>query len=1451
MALLLLFVPATARGVDADGEASPAFATRLTASNLDAAAFAEQVAGREAPVSADEAKRGPADVVWTADGRIEWRGVRFGAGRESGPRHLRIGFRTPVRVGAVLVRGGGRLSVLKSGATAPGDLSDEAAWLPAERIVGGEVGTAEVDAEDYAVWTLPPGTETQALRFTHDAAPTETDPAGFLGGVWLLGDRFANIAPAAAVSASRRPEAAPLLTNESNDRTWRTWDNGEHGAESPVSPDRPEWIVLRWPAAVPLRGLGLLWTGFGAAQVEAFTGPDDVSPLEAAATDWRTVAASESLVCEYPLRLGPNWLDFGSTVRTRAVRLRITGPAEPKHPHVTGKVESGRRVWLGELLALSPLGDAPLASALPPQAEELPPPIPVRFTLPEPGGVTLVIEDSDGRRVRNLVSETPFPAGENVAWWDGGDDLGRDPDAAAHGLYHVPTRPVPPGEYVVRGLWRKPLRLVYEMSVYNAGDPPWETADGRGGWMTNHTPPTSVAFVPGERTADGEPLVFLGAYVSEGGHGLQWVREDGTKVGGQGRIGGVWTGAATLAVDNGPRADPNRLCYAGAIWEGELRLTAKTRSFADEELLKLRLGGDPKSSRQPNADRPPELEGFDGGDRRFVLGGLAARDRVLVGSLIRQNELLLVRLDDREQVRRLPVPDPRGVAFDRDGRLLVVSGTTVLRFPPLLVDALPATLGEPEIVVGSGLEDPRQVTVDRAGNLYVSDRGRSHQVKVFTADGKPLRTVGRPGVPATGVYDPRKMHNPNGIAIDGRGRLWVAEADFRPKRVSVWSPAGDFVRAFYGPTEYGGGGTLDPKDDTLFFYKGMEFRLDRPAGRDELVRVFHRPDGLLRGHYGDRSPDTPLYPASRPGDRYFTSCYTDSPTSGAAAAFLWKDGRETVRLVAGLGSAHDWDILKTPEFRPRWPAGVDPNGDRHRSRAVFAWADADGDGRPQPEEVAMIAADSGGVTVMNDLSFVLARLDGRAVRFSPAGFDGRGTPAYDLTAGETLVAGAQGPASSGGDQALFHPDGWTVLTNAPKPFSNHGPGGAFRGEPRWSYPSPWPGLHASHEAAVPDRPGMMVGHTRLLGGWIEPSRESGPAFLVNANMGNMFLMTADGLFVATLFHDVRTRPVWAMPTAVLGTDVSGLSLHDENFWPSVTQTADGTVHLVDGARTALVRIDGLDSIRRLPARPLRVTADDLARAADWYAAAEAARQRAAVREPLRVAIRKAAPTIDGSLGDWPDDAGWAVIDRRGTRATFNSDSRPYAVDAAVCIADGRLFAAFRTGDAELLRNAGGDANALFKTGGGLDLMLGTDPNADPGRTEPVAGDLRLLVTVVDGRPQAVLYRPVATKDRDPVGFSSPWRTVTFDSVKDVTADLAFAAGKGGAFEFSVPLTVLGWSPQADAAYSGDLGLLRGNGFQTLQRVYWSNKATAITSDVPSEAALTPRLWGTWQVIPDR
>ncbi len=330
------------------------------------------------------------------------------------------------------------------------------------------------------------------------------------------------------------------------------------------------------------------------------------------------------------------------------------------------------------------------------------------------------------------------------------------------------------------------MKLHYEFSIYNAGKPAWRTADNTGCWLTTHTPPTSMAVVSGTRTTDGKPLIFMGAFVAEGGHGLQWLHEDGTKLGGQRWVGGHWTGAPTIAVDT-------------------------------------------------------------------------------------------------------------------------------------------------------------------------------------------------------------------------QGRVWVAECDNYPRRVSVWTANGKLVRAFYGPTEYGGGGVLDPQDRARFFYKGMEFKLDWKTGVDSLVRVFARPNPLLAEHYGPYSPDTPLYPARQKGRRYFTSCYTHIPTHGDDVAFTWLDGARQARLVAALGNAHSWFVLREAEFRSRWPEGTKPEEERPRREvsAAFAWTDANNDGRPQPAEVQFAKASCRGVTVMNDLSFVVSRFDGRNMRF-PATFDYTGVPRYALTKPEDL-----------------------------------------------------------------------------------------------------------------------------------------------------------------------------------------------------------------------------------------------------------------------------------------------------------------------------------------------------------------------------------------------------------------------------------------------------------------
>ncbi len=1439
--LLTIVLLVASRSVQAAEAPADPLVTPLRSEAMDLAAFTAWVADKAVPLPASAQ---PQDAVWTQSSQPTHRGIWFGEGKTPGARHLRIAWQERLPVGAVLVRGNVRVSVLKAQASYPGRLGAEEDWTAAEQLHARDVTQEEQSREHYTLWTLPPGTTTRAVRFTHTAELSDKRYAGWLGGAYLLAPRVVNLAPQAVIAVDSRPEEAQRIINGAADYL-KSWTNDAKDARALVSPEHPETITLIWPQQVTLAGLGMLWTGFSAGEVQIYTGPHDRHPRAAEDADWTSVQAFQDLPNGHPLKLWPNWIAFDRPITTRAMRLRITAPTEEQHHHLRGRTRAGRQVWLGELLALQPLEDAPLEAALlPPTEPREHPPIPIRFTLSEPGFVTLVLDDENGVRVRNLVSETYFPAGENVVWWDGLDDRQRDVEAAKHGLYHVPGKLVLPGNYRVRGLVHPGLELRFEFSVYNAGQPAWLTADGTGGWLTNHSPPSAALFVPADRSPTGQPLVYLGSYVSEGGHGLAWVDLDGRKQGGVGRIGGAWTAAPYLARDRGSSAVPEHIAYVAAPWsvskqnrlQGEIRLTALTPR-GDQPLLKYPL--------QPRADATGKVAWGD------YVGGLAVHNGVLVVSVPPHHQLVFVDVRTAQPLGVAKLHAPGGLAFDREGRLYAFSGSKLHRYRlPAISET--TVLPNPEVLIATGLEDPQQLTFDAQGNFYISDQGTSHQVKVFDPTGKPLRTIGVAGRPQAGPYNPRRMNHPQGLAIDSRNQLWVAEHDFQPKRVSVWTLEGQLIRAFYGPSEYGGGGKLDPRDKRRFYYHGMEFQLDWEHGTDRLVRVFHRPDAdampLPKRFSNHSQPQTPLYVPTASGEvrRYFTDCYSVRPTNGAPAAMIWIDRDGVAVPVAAMGRADSWSILSSEAFLPLWPAEVDPRDKPWRNPALFVWSDLNEDASAQVDEVTILAAEAGGTTVMEDLAFVVSRVDDRLMRFAPVRFTEKGVPVYDLAAGETLGTGAQKPKSSGGDQALVHSSGWTVTTVAPQPFAPQSVGGLFRGQPRWSYPSLWPGLHASHESPPPDRPGQLIGTTRLLGGFVTPERsDAGPIFAINGNQGNIYLFTADGLFVAQLFQDSRQGKSWSMPLAPRGMLLNELSLHDENFWPTITQTAE-QIYLVDGRRTSLVRVDQLDKIRRLPDQTLQVTSDDLRAAQAYFEQTEARRQALHGTPRLEVVLRSENLLVDGQLKDWRD-ADWAIIDRRGVRAYFNSDSKPFDMTAAVTIAGGRLYVAYRTGDQRLLRNSGEVPQALFTTGGGLDLMLAADPQADPQRKQPVEGDLRLFVTQVAGKTRAVLYRAVVPGSTDPIPFSSPARTITFDRVEDVS-DQVELAGAGGNYEISVPLELLGVQPQPGQQLQADLGVLRGDGFQTTHRVYWSNKATGLTSDVPSEAMLTPALWGRWELV---
>ncbi len=1072
------------------------------------------------------------------------------------------------------------------------------------------------------------------------------------------------------------------------------------------------------------------------------------------------------------------------------------------------------------------------------------PPIPVSFTLATPGYVTLVIDDAAGHRVRNLLGETYFAAGAHTVYWDGLDESGVVRGASTW-TYEVQGKLVSAGAYRVHGLVHGPLNLVYELTVNNPGTPPWETEKGDGAWLADHSPQTSVLALPKSPYGD-TPQILMAAPVAEAGFSLAWLDLTGKKLYGSKASG--WQGGHALAVDTGttPRAET----YAYTLF------------YDQSKVQLLGLMNDGKCVTLATYPTPTPYNRAD----TYRLS-VAVYNGVAVASLPPEGKLLFIDVTGAKGkiLGTAELPDPAGVLVDAAGTLYAVTGKEIHSFT---VDWKTGTLGGAKTLV-TGLLDPHKLARDAQGNLYVGDWATSNQVKVFSPTGAFLRAIGDAGPLQVGVYNPRLMTQPNGLTIAADGKLWVAESSYLPKRCSVWSLDGKLRNSFIGPTPYGGGGILDPVDKSRFYFApasgSLEFHVDWEQGTSDLAAVLFRPDtGRLQILNKDGVNQTPHYAVYANGRRYMTNAYNEN--DGPSTAGIWKIDQGAARLVAAVGIIRSWSVLDdavvpSGYMKAHLPDGVvenditikdpkdntvkkiplfnapGPDGKRVRVNLMFAWSDANGDEQVQPEEVTFAVTGhpfpswtaGQGLSVVSNFGDLL----------TPTGFTPAGVPLYDAGKVTHLLKTPVTIGEIPTRQAVLGKDDWFVLTGGPIEGFHHG-------EKIWYYHSQWASGHSKGLSPKPQYPGQLLNTMALLGPAVAPRGTDTEVWGISGDYGDLFLLTTDGLFVSTLFQDTRVAASHYWPTpAKRGMLLNDCTLLAECYFPTMAQTADGNIYLQAGKnRSSLVRVDGLDTIRRLPPTELTVTPALLAAAQAYFLAQEAARPRTPEEDTLTVPLTTDAPVVDGVLTDWKG-AAWATVDAQ--------------TKASVRISGDRLYAAFRTTYPLTLDNRPDSAQTIFKGGDALDLYIGTNPAADAKRQTPVPGDIRLTVALVKGKPLAVLFRAVDPTSNAPVKYDSPVGTTTIDRVEEISAQVELAGTQPAArsnaklytWELSVPLAALGLAPQAGQTLRADIGILRGNPGLTGERIYWHNKAAGQTADLPTEARLTPGMWGQWKLVAGR
>ena len=1099
------------------------------------------------------------------------------------------------------------------------------------------------------------------------------------------------------------------------------------------------------------------------------------------------------------------------------------------------------------LITLAALLLPPVATL---QAADVEVAVPVAYSAPADGFLSLALFNDRGQLVRSLLYAKPVKAGSGSVMWDGTSDLGM-PQAA--------------GSYSTKAIFfTEGPRAEYVMTVGKNGNPPYRTPDGKGDWGGNLGGPAAIC-------SNSESVMMVWGCVEDNQiTGIQQMDAEGRILM---RYFSFYPWDTRLA-----GAMDDRNFYLGILNAGKKRV----------EIAVYELGKPHGKILCILPTKPHEEETETRWRGRFTasIDGMALTADTLFATIRADDALFIIDRATGRIRKQVTLASPRDVKVVRGG-LIVQTGNQIVR--------LTLEGGVERTLVDEGtLTDPRAMAVEAQGGFFSS--GASGQVARFNADGKLVARLGKEGGAAkTGRFNPLAIGRVFAMCLGPQGdSLWVQDVATGFPRTSRWSLDGTLQREWFTPK-------LDLHAPTVNPARPNELLTTRDAFSDEPgIYAYEvdwagktwRPGWFYDNTWAEMFAGLDLYHGYEHGGNPLTKPRGGkSPwpifhyngrtfvTHGDKNFFMNRDGNDD-GVIFQYSADHRPKPVALVGYHhvEKLPDGTYQGSYDQGRNEWMTWADRNGDGRLSADEIThvkdvpvlegVIRVAAGQLDADLNVHLQMLLRDRKAPRhafvLSPKEILPNGVPVYDWSMVRKTIA-LQPPSFLGGDgsKGVGH-------VSMPIPLqADDGLYAAISPEPAEKLDLPgidgsgwWAGRNWRSKLAKFDKKTgeLLWAVGRRAPGVAEPgqmyhpksvSGKGGDALFLPDTLGPVWVWHADGLYVGHLFKDHhagdRDVPV------------------DQELYGEIQSTfvfahpQTGKVyHLGAGTETRVHEII-VPTVRRL-ARTTVILSAPLAQAVQPWDP-----DGVAPTEKPTHAVTPAPANVAGGFqvkvdGELDGREGW--FGAKGVRCPsmlVMLDGQRLAEVRAMYDAD-NLYLGYLVSHPAGLANSGSELPyAPFVSGAYVDFSVAPDWS-QPQRRDVREGDVRVILARVrnGGAAEADFDQGFWQKKAggsNPQTIASPAARVHFDQITSVPGiQVAFKVkGKDErtghiryTVEVAVPLAGLGLHDVAGKTVGFDVsvGIANAAGDQRDRAAHWAGLSEGRVVDRPGSAELLPHTWGT-------